>query len=159
MSIVPATSSITSPVTSPVTSPAPTASKLIVAPIAFTDHRDLVLGTRGLNAGSHVTTHAAKTIWVHEQPFISWQEAWKWVYQIQNLETRKVCTNDLVGQKIRSLNASAKSSEEISDMLKKDFVHLGLDKKESKELRASLDGYIKAVSVVLPFLILPSSAC
>ena len=44
-------------------------------------------------------------------------------------------------------------------MLKKDFVHLGLDKKESKELRAGLDGYIKAVSVVLPFLILPSSAC
>ena len=41
---------------------------------------------------------------------------------------------DLVDQKIRLLNASAKSSEKISDMLKKDFVHLGLDKKESKEL-------------------------
>ncbi len=49
------------------------------------------------------------------------------------------------------------SSEEISDMLKKEFVHLGLDKKETKELRAGLDDYIKALSVVLPFLILPSS--
>ena len=154
MSIVPATS----PVTSPVTSPAPTSFKLIVAPVAFTEHRDLVLGTPGLNAGSHVTTHIAETIWVHEQPFTSWQEAWKWVYQIQNLETRKACANDFVGQKIRSLNASAMSSEEISDMLKKDFVHLGLDKKETKELRAGLDGYIKAATVVLPFLILPSSA-
>ena len=153
MSIVLATSPIT-----PVISPAPTPSKLIVAPVAFTDHRDLVLGTPGLNAGSHVTTHVAETIWVHEQPFTSWQEAWKWVYQIQNLETQKACANDLVGQKIRSLNASAKSSEEISDMLKKDFVHLGLDKKESKELRVGLDDYIKAVSVVLPFLILSSSA-
>ena len=154
MSIVPATS----PVTSPVTSPAPTPSKLIVAPVAFTDHRDLVLGTPGLNAGSHVTTHAAETIWVHEQPFTLWQEAWKWVYQIQNLETPKAFANDLVGQKIRSLNALAMSSEEISDILKKDFVHLGLDKKETKELRAGLNGYIKAVSNVLPFLILPISA-
>ena len=152
MSIVPATSPVT-----PVTSPAPTLSKLIVAQVVFTDHRDLVLRTLGLNASSHVTTHSAETIWVYEQPFTLWQEAWKWVYQIQNLETRKACANDLVGQKIRSLNASAKCSEEISDMLKKDFVHLGLDKKESKELRAGLDGYIKAVSVVFLFLILPSS--
>ena len=43
-------------------------------------------------------------------------------------------------------------------MLKKDFVHLGLDKKETKELQAGLDGYIKAVYVVFSFLILPSSA-
>ena len=154
MSIVLATSLVTSPVTSPTLTP----TKFIVVSVAFTEHRDLVLGTPGLNVGSHVTTHITKTIWVHEQPFTSWQEEWKWVYQIQNLEIQKACTNDLVDQKIRSLNASVKSSEEISDMLKKNFVHLGLDKKESKELRAGLDGYIKAVSVVLPFLILPSSA-
>ena len=112
MFIVQPTSPITSPVTSPITSPALIPSKLIVAPIAFTDHQDLVLGILGLNTGSYVTTHSAKTIWVHEQPFTSWQEAWKWVYQIQNLETQKACANDLVGQKITSLNASAKSSEE-----------------------------------------------
>ena len=151
--------SATSYVTSPVTSPAPTLSKMIVAPIAFSEYQDLALGTLSLNAGSHIITFVAKTIWVHEQPFTLWQVVWKWVYQIQNLETQKACANDLVGRKIRSLDASAKSLEEISDMLKKDFVHLGLDKKESKELRAGLDGYIKAVSVVLPFLILPSSAC
>ena len=158
MSIVLATSPITSPVTSPVTSPALTSSKLIVASVAFTDYRDLMLGTPSLNAGSHVTTHAAKIIWIHEQPFTLWQEVWKWVYQIQNLETRKVYANDLVGQMIRSLNALAKFLEKVSDMLKKDFVHLGLNKKKLKELQAGFDGYIKAVSVVLPFLILPSSA-
>ncbi len=37
-------------------------------------------------------------------------------------------------------------------MLKKDFVHLGLEKKESKELRANLDGYIKAVSFTILFV-------
>ena len=83
---------------------------------------------------------------------------WKWVYKIQNLETRKTYANDLVGQKIRSLNALAKSLEEILNMLKKDFVHLSLDKKETKELQAGFDGYIKAVSVILPFLILSNSA-
>ena len=50
------------------------------------------------------------------------------------------------------------SSEKILDMFKKDFVHLGLDKKETKELWAGLDGYIKVLSIVLPSLILPSLA-
>ena len=50
------------------------------------------------------------------------------------------------------------SLEEILDMLKKNFVHLGLDKKETKKLQAGLDGYIKAVSIILPFLILSSLA-
>ena len=48
--------------------------------------------------------------------------------------------------------------EEISDMFKKNFVHLGLDKKGTKEFQTGLDGYIKTVSVVLSFPILPSSA-
>ena len=129
-----------------------------MAPVAFTEYRDLVLGTPSLNTGNQVTTHVAKTIWLYEQPFTSWQEAWKWVYQIQNLETQKTCANALVDQKIRLLNALAMSSEEISDMLKKDFVYLGLDKKETMKLRAGLDGYIKAVIVVFFFLILPNSA-
>lgn len=73
----------------------------------------MVLGSPNLFAGSHVTTHFAETIWVNGQPFTSWSDAWKWVYQIQNLDTRRACANDLVGQKIRSLNAAAKSSEEI----------------------------------------------
>ncbi len=52
-------------------------------------------------------------------------------------------------QKIRSLDAMAKLSKEISGMLKKDFVHLSLEKKESKELRANLDGYGKTVSFTI----------
>ena len=37
---------------------------------------------------------------------------------------RGACTADLVSQKIRMLDALAKSAEEISNMLKKDVVHL-----------------------------------
>lgn len=65
--------------------------------------------------------------------------------------TRNTSAADLVAQKIRSLNASAKSTEEISNMLKKDLVHLGLNKKNAKDLQAALDGYIKAVSFTLHF--------
>ena len=64
---------------------------------------------------------------------------------------RGACAADLVAQKIRSLDTSAKSAEEISNMLKKDIVHLGLNKKSSKELRAALAGYIKAVSFTIHF--------
>ncbi len=135
-----------------VTSPVPTLSKLIVASKAFTEHRNLVLGTADLTAGSNITTHINTTIWVHEQAFTIWSEAWKWVYQIQNLETQRAYTNNFVAQKIRSLDVMAKSSEEISRMLKKDFVHLRLEKKESKELRANLDMYIKAVNFTILFI-------
>ena len=65
--------------------------------------------------------------------------------------TRGACAADLVAQKIRLLDASAKSAEEISNMLKKDVVHLGLNKKSAKELRAALDGYVKAVSFTIHF--------
>ena len=61
------------------------------------------------------------------------------------------CVVDLVAQKIRSLDASAKSVEEISNMLKKDVVHLSLNKKSAKELQAALDGYVKAVSFTIHF--------
>lgn len=71
------------------------------------------------------------------------------MYQIQAVDTQKACAYDLIVQKIRSLDGMAKLSEEIFEILKKDFVHLGLKKKESKELRASLEGYIKAVSFTI----------
>ena len=61
------------------------------------------------------------------------------------------CIADLVAQKIRSLDASAKSVEEISNMLKKDVVYLDLNKKNAKELRAALDGYVKTVSFIIHF--------
>ncbi len=93
-----------------VTSPVPTPSKLNVASKAFTEHQNLVLGTADLTAGSHVTTYIAETIWVHRQAFTTWSKAWKWVYQIQNLETERACANHLIAQKIRLLDAMAKSS-------------------------------------------------
>lgn len=39
----------------------------------------------------------------------------------------------------------AKLSEEISEMVKKNFIHLGFKKKMLKSLQASLKKYIKAV--------------
>ena len=68
------------------------------------------------------------------------------VYQIQNLDTKRVCAVDLVFQKIKALNRATKSAVEISNMLQKDFVYLGSDKKELLSLQTSLNGYIKAVS-------------
>lgn len=58
---------------------------------------------------------------------------------------------DLVAQKIRSLDALAKSVAKVSNMLKKDFVHLSLNKKNPKELQAALNGYIKTVSFTIHF--------
>ncbi len=46
----------------------------------------------------------------------------------------------------------AKLSEEISKIFKKDFIYLSLEKKESKELQANLDGYKKAVSFIILFV-------
>ena len=41
--------------------------------------------------------------------------------------------------------------EEISDILKKNFVHLGLNKKKAKKLQAGLNRFIKAVSFTIYF--------
>ena len=63
---------------------------------------------------------------------------------------------DLVAQKIRLLDALAKSLEEISNMLKKNFIHLGLNKKNAKELQAGLNGYIKAISLSYISIVFPT---
>ncbi len=105
-----------SPLASPA-APSRAISKLIVTPMTFTEYWDLVLRTPGLANGSHVTTNHAETIWVHEQAFTSWSEAWKWVYHIQNVETRRACVVDLMSQKIRALNVATTSVAEISNML------------------------------------------
>ena len=60
---------LTNIVISPIISSTAITSKLIMAPVAFTEYQDLMLGTSGLNAGSHVTMYIAKTILVHEKPF------------------------------------------------------------------------------------------
>ena len=44
-------------------------SKLIVAPMAFTEHPNLVVRTLGLAISNQVTIDHAKTIWAHEQAF------------------------------------------------------------------------------------------
>ena len=115
------------------------------------EHRNLMLGSPGLNAGSHVTMHQAETIWIQEQLFTSYRDAWHWVDGIENIVIHGAYTIDLIAQKIRSFDVSAKSAEEISNMFKKNVVHLGLNKKSAKELRAALDGYVKAVSFTIHF--------
>ena len=78
-------------------------------------------------------------------------DAWHEIYGIEDIVTCRACAADLVAQKTRLLDASAKSVEEISNMLKKDVVHLCLNKKSAKELRVALDGYVKAVSFTIHF--------
>ncbi len=58
---------------------------------------------------------------------------------------RRACYINLVQQKIRLLNVAAKTAEEISGFIKKDYVNLGLEKKEATALQDSLVGYIKAI--------------
>ena len=96
-------------------------------------------------------THQAETIWIQEQPFTSYKDTWHWVYSIENKVTCDACIASLVAQKIRSLDASAKSVKETSNMLKKDVVYLGLNKKNIKELRVALNGYIKVVNFTIYF--------
>lgn len=51
---------------------------------------------------------------------------------------------DLISQKIRIENAGAKSVGKIDDLIKWDWVHLGSEKKEKRELQAGLAAYVKA---------------
>lgn len=50
-----------------------------------------------------------------------------------------ICATSLISKKIGLLNTLIKLLKEISNMLKKDFVYLGLNKKSIKELQISLD--------------------
>ncbi len=59
---------------SPVTSSASALSK-VIAPTAFTEYKNLVLGTPGLATSSHVSTNNATTIWIYDQAFASWPDA------------------------------------------------------------------------------------
>ena len=56
----------------------------------------------------------------------------------------KECIIDLVGQKIRIDNASAKISEQINKLINQDWQYLGLDKSEKKSMQDELLGYVKA---------------
>lgn len=115
--------------------------------LAFHEHHDLILGTPTLQSGSYVTTNVASTIWVQDQPFGDWKSAWDWVYGIEYPVTRKRCAIDLVGQKIRMEDAAAKSSEQINELIKRDWQHLELNKSGKKNhtsshfaLRRATDG-------------------
>ena len=139
---------LASPALLPAPSPASSPSQRSVA---FTKHRDLVLKSLGLDTESHMTIHQAKTSWIQKQPFAFYGNAWRWVYNIKNIVTCSACGADLFAQKIRSLDDSAISTEEISNMLKKNIIHLGLNKKSAKEFGAALNRYIKAASFIIHF--------
>ena len=66
------------------------------------------------------------------------------MYTIECLVTCKECVIDLVSQKIRMENASAKISEQIDELIKQDWQYLGFDKSEKKSMWNGLLGYIKA---------------
>ena len=59
---------------------------------------------------------------------------------------RRAYAVNLIFQKIKALNAAMKSAVEISNILQKNVVYLGLNKTKSSFLQTSLDGYIKAIS-------------
>ena len=134
---------------SPSSTPQPLAPQLPTSVVfaivlAFHEYHDVILGTPTLQSGSYVNTHVASTIWVQDQAFGNWQSAWTWVYAIECSVTRKGCAIDLVGQKIRIENISAKTSVQIDKLIKRDWQHLRFDKSEKKIMRDGLSGYVKA---------------
>lgn len=60
-----------------------------------------------------------------------------------------MCVINFVLHKMRLLDVLARLLENISNMLKKDFIYLGLEKKKSKKVQASLNIYIKTVSFII----------
>lgn len=92
--------------------------------LTWTENQNLKIGHSATALGSYVTTNNANTIWVQDQPFADWGSAWAWVNQIDCPVTRKGCAIDLVCQKIRLENASAKSSGEIDELIKRDWITL-----------------------------------
>ena len=66
------------------------------------------------------------------------------MYAIECLVICKGCNIDLVGQKIRIENASAKTSEQIDKLIKRDWQHLRLNKSEKNSIQDELLGYVKA---------------
>ena len=55
----------------------------------------------------------------------------------------KVCTINLVDQKIKMENGFTKISEQIDKLIKRDWQYLRLDKSEKKSMQDELLGYIK----------------
>ena len=64
--------------------------------VAFTEQQDLALGSPGLNTGCHMTIQQAKKIWIQEQLFILYGNAWRWIYGIENIVTRGACATNLI---------------------------------------------------------------
>lgn len=80
-----------------------------------------------------------------------YKNAWHWVYGIKNIVMESIGIVVLVFQKIRLLDVLTKFVEKISNMFKKDYVYLGLNKKSAKKLQAGFDEYIKAVNFTIYF--------
>ena len=128
----------------PQSTPQPPAPVASATALTFYKHHDVILGTPSLQSGSYMSTHIASTIWVWDQPFKDWQSAWTWVYTIECLITYKKCAIDLVGYKIKMENTSTKISEQINELIKRDWQHLGFNKSEKKSMQDGLLGYVKA---------------
>lgn len=119
-------------------------SKIIVLK-AFTKYRNLVLRIPNWTTCSYVITDNALTIPIYDQVFPFCFDIWQCVYQFPHLETRKPYCINFVSEKIRLLNAETKTVEKILDLLKKDFVHLRLKKKNASVFGDSLAGFIIAI--------------
>ena len=91
-----------------------------------------------------MSTNIVSTTWVQNQSFGDWRSAWTWVYPIEYLVTHKGYAIDLVDQNIKIENAFAKTSEQIDELIKRDWQYLELNKSEKKSMQDGLLGYIKA---------------
>ncbi len=86
----------------------------------FHKYHDIILKIDLLKSASTMSTNNTQTIWVQDQPFIDWINAWTWVHSIKYKITYKSCSINLVHQKIRIENAFTKSSKQIDKLIKQD---------------------------------------
>ena len=91
---------------------------------AFYEYHDIILGSPSLQSGDTVTTNIVQTIWVQDQPFVNWTSVWSWMHGIKCEITCKAYPIDLVQQKIRMENVATQSSEQINNLMKRDWVHM-----------------------------------
>ncbi len=116
-----------------------TASALQVHP----PPKQLVLGVARTDK-SNVIYIYVNTIWVQDQAFTSWKEAWEWIQEIQDKVTRYRCAVDLTSQLIENLNVQSRTAIEVDKLLNKDCDHLEISQEEKKTLCKGLWPYVKA---------------
>lgn len=71
-----------------------------------------------------------------------------WIGEVESDEIRQGSVVDLISQKIEMENGGSISAIEIDSLSKRGWMHMGIERKQKKDLRAVLSGYAKAAKLI-----------